>query len=151
MYMQNPDTKKIRTKQEMGDASMEIINEIRQNTEKEYKPRPIEPDIHIWAKRETITAELGDKTEPRSSNVPMPCFQGFQDDRSHGQRGRSFTQERSRSPVRENVGLWDIDENDADDKTGAWRYAGETTGAWRNAGHKLDNDRATMQKIENTE
>ena len=72
---------------------MTILDVIRRNTEKDYKAKPIEPDSHTWMKREIIEAELGNKTEP--------CFEGSKDDRSHGQRGRPFTKERSRSPARE--------------------------------------------------
>ena len=109
---------------------MQIIDEIRRNTEKEYKAKPIEPDSHIWKKRESMTTELGNTTEP--------CFQSFHDDRSHGQRGRQFNEERSRSPTR-----------DAGDAAGSDATGDDT--AWRNAGHKLDTERAQQQQNEMSE
>ena len=127
--MQNPDTKKYRGHEMIGDASMQIIDEIRRNTEKEYKAKPIEPDSHIWKKRETMTTELGNTTEP--------CFEGSRDDRSHGHRGRPFTKERSRSPARGDEAA----EHDAV----------EREAAWRNAGHKLDTERAQQQQNEMSE
>ena len=91
--MQNPDTKKY---------CVSILDEIRRHTEKDYKPKPIEPDSQIWEKRKTLTAGSNEQdTTTNKDNHSPPCFQSFQDDRSHGQRGRLFTKSRSRSPVRD--------------------------------------------------
>ena len=57
---------------------------------------------------------------------------------------------RSRSPAREHIGLWDLDENDAEGSTTAWRNSGDTAGAWRNAGHKMDEDRAAQEQQRET-
>ena len=109
----------------LGNAAIDIVMEIRQNTEKVYKPKPIEPDSHTWAKRETITAALSNnKDQQGQSGMPLPCLKVSKDDRSDEKRGRQFTQERSRSPARE------------EDDSGA---TGSNT-AWRNAGHKVDED-----------
>ena len=53
-------------------------------------------------KRKTLTAGSNEQdTTTHTDNHSPPCFQSFQDDRSHGQRGSLFTKSRSRSPARD--------------------------------------------------
>ena len=57
-------------------------------------------DDHRIRKKLTAGSNEQDTTTHTDNHSP-PCFQSFQDDRSHGQRGRLFTKSRSRSPVRD--------------------------------------------------
>ncbi len=91
-------------KRARGDAALGIVAEMIQNTENLYMERPIQPDREGNRQHEhRLSAILSCNTDYQRSDyqrvvATLPCFQGFQDDQSHGQIGTSSRAHRSRSP-----------------------------------------------------